>query len=150
MVFQCINICQVPREVLKTVASSLGFQHLPQDLANVNTWKTMFDSYIIIYYFSIKTYVVGTHSKRLTEAFLMSNHNICFHGKIKLFLGYCLLPGALFIQISCPGMRIIFSEKNETSLPPFKSTKTNQIRLNLHLKFENWKKKKIIIKIKVL
>ena len=36
MVFQCINIRQVPREVLKTEAGGLGFQHLPQDLANVN------------------------------------------------------------------------------------------------------------------
>ena len=41
--FQCINICQVPREVLKTAASDLGFQHLPRDLANVNAYKTMFD-----------------------------------------------------------------------------------------------------------
>ena len=36
MVFQCINIRQVPREVLKTAASGLGFQHLPQGMANVN------------------------------------------------------------------------------------------------------------------
>ena len=38
MVFQCINIRQVPREVLKTEAGGLGlgFQHLPRDLANVN------------------------------------------------------------------------------------------------------------------
>ena len=48
MVFQCINIRQVPREVLKTAASGLGFQHLPRDLATVNAWKTMFDPYIII------------------------------------------------------------------------------------------------------
>ena len=34
--FQCINIRQVPGEVLKTEASGLGFQHLPRDLANVN------------------------------------------------------------------------------------------------------------------
>ena len=34
--FQCINIHQVPREVLKTAASGLGFQHLPRDQANVN------------------------------------------------------------------------------------------------------------------
>ena len=47
MVFQCINIRQVPREVLKTAASGLGFQHLPGDLANVNAWKTMFDPYIV-------------------------------------------------------------------------------------------------------
>ena len=45
MVFQCINIRQVPWERLKTAASGLGFQHLPQDLANVNAWKTMFDPY---------------------------------------------------------------------------------------------------------
>ena len=45
MVFQCINIRQAPREVLKTAASGLGFQHLPWDLANVNAWKTMFDPY---------------------------------------------------------------------------------------------------------
>ena len=44
--FQCINIRQVPREVLKTAASGLGFQLLPRDLANVNAWKTMFDPYI--------------------------------------------------------------------------------------------------------
>ena len=36
IVFQCINICQIPWEVLKTAAFGLGFQHLPQDLANVN------------------------------------------------------------------------------------------------------------------
>ena len=46
MFFQCINIRQVPWEVLKTAAFGLGFQHLPWDLANVNAWKTMFDPYI--------------------------------------------------------------------------------------------------------
>ena len=46
MVLQCINIRQVPWEVLKTAAFGLGFQHLPRDLANVNEWKTMFDPYI--------------------------------------------------------------------------------------------------------
>ena len=44
-VFQCINIRQVPWEVLKTAASSLGFQQLPRDLANVIALKTMFDPY---------------------------------------------------------------------------------------------------------
>ena len=43
--FQCINIRQVPREVLKTAASGIGFQHLPRDLANVMHEKTMFDHY---------------------------------------------------------------------------------------------------------
>ena len=46
MIFQCINIRQVPWEVLKTAAFGLGFQYLPRDLANVNAWKTMFDPYI--------------------------------------------------------------------------------------------------------
>ena len=45
MDFQYINIRQVPREVLKTAASGLGFQHLPRDLANVIAWETMFDPY---------------------------------------------------------------------------------------------------------
>ena len=51
MVFQCINIHQVPREVLKTAAFGLGFQHLPRDQANVNAWKTMFDPYIKLHSF---------------------------------------------------------------------------------------------------
>ena len=37
--FSCINIRQVPREVLKTEAGGRGFQHLPRDLANVNALK---------------------------------------------------------------------------------------------------------------
>ena len=37
--FSCINIRQVPREVLKTEAEGCGFQHLPRDLANVNAFK---------------------------------------------------------------------------------------------------------------
>ena len=45
IVFQYINVCQAPRELLKTSAFGLGFQHLPRDLANVNAWKTMFDPY---------------------------------------------------------------------------------------------------------
>ena len=48
MIFQYINVCPVPREMLKTSAYGLGFQHLPRDLANVNAWKTMFDPYNII------------------------------------------------------------------------------------------------------
>ena len=37
--FSCINIRQVPREVLKTEAGGRGFQHLPRDLGNVNALK---------------------------------------------------------------------------------------------------------------
>ena len=32
--FQCINVCQRPREMLKTEAVGRGFQHIPRDLAN--------------------------------------------------------------------------------------------------------------------
>ena len=34
----------------------------------------------------MKTYVVGTHYKRLAEALLMNTHNICFHGEIRKML----------------------------------------------------------------
>ena len=37
--FSCINIRQVPWEVLKTEAEGRGFQHLVRDLANVNALK---------------------------------------------------------------------------------------------------------------
>ena len=35
MAFECINIRQVPKEVLRTAAFGLGFQHLPRDVADV-------------------------------------------------------------------------------------------------------------------
>ena len=34
--FPWINVCQVPRVMLKTQAEGRGFQHLSRDLANVN------------------------------------------------------------------------------------------------------------------
>ena len=37
--FSCINIRQVPWEVLKTEAEGRSFQHLPRDLTNVNALK---------------------------------------------------------------------------------------------------------------
>ena len=37
--FSCINIRQVPWDVLETEAEGQGFQHLPWDLVNVNTLK---------------------------------------------------------------------------------------------------------------
>ena len=38
------------------------------------------------FYFCMKTYVVGTHQKCLTEALLMSTHNLCYYAEIrKLF-----------------------------------------------------------------
>ena len=47
MIVSFINIRKVPREMLKTSGFALGFQHLPQDLVNVNEWKIMFDPYIL-------------------------------------------------------------------------------------------------------
>ena len=37
--FSCINIHQIPWDVLKIEAESHGFQHLPRDLENVNALK---------------------------------------------------------------------------------------------------------------
>ena len=45
--FPCINIRQVPREVLKTEAGGRGFQHLPRDLANVNALKNHIRSLLL-------------------------------------------------------------------------------------------------------
>ena len=45
MILSFINIRKIPREMLKTSGSAFGFQHLPQDLANVNEWKTRFEPY---------------------------------------------------------------------------------------------------------
>ena len=42
-------------------------------------------------YFSIKTYVVGTHEKSLTEAFLMCTLNICFYGELEKIITELLL-----------------------------------------------------------
>ena len=38
--FPFINICKVPREMLKTLGFARRFQHLPRDLSNVNEWMT--------------------------------------------------------------------------------------------------------------
>ena len=43
---------------------------------------------------------VGTHKKCLHEALLMCTHNICFRGGIrKIFCGYQLLSGAMFLEV---------------------------------------------------
>ena len=42
-----------------------GFQHFPQDLANVNAWKTMFDPYIIVF-FLLRIYSVQIHPNELS------------------------------------------------------------------------------------
>ena len=60
MIFQYINLCPVPREMLKTSAYGLGFQHLPRDLANVNAWKTMFDPYNMTFIIDIVFSIIST------------------------------------------------------------------------------------------
>ena len=72
MVFQYINICQVPWEVLKTAASGLGFQHLPQDLANVNAWKTMFDPYSV----NVNKFFWPADSANLNKSFFWSLNGV--------------------------------------------------------------------------
>ena len=54
--------------------------------------------FFLFSYFSTKTYVVGTHKKRLDEALLMSTHNIYFCGKIRkisILLEKYALTGAM-------------------------------------------------------
>ena len=70
MVFECINICQVPWEVLKTEAEGLGFQHLPRDLANVNECKTMFDPYIMFLFFQEMKLTISCESPEVFRSFL--------------------------------------------------------------------------------
>ena len=50
MIFSFISICKVPREELKISGFTLGFQHFPLDLANVNEWKIMFDPANVIFH----------------------------------------------------------------------------------------------------
>ena len=50
-------------------------------------------SKIKLYYFSMETYVVTPHWKRLGETVLMRGHKICFYGKIWLIISkLSLLP----------------------------------------------------------
>ena len=44
---------------------------------------------IFFFYFSLKTYFVGTHQKCLIKALLMCTHNICFHGEIRIYMYIC-------------------------------------------------------------
>ena len=48
--------------------------------------KAHFNRKVLIFFLflHINTYC-GTHYKRLAESFLMSTHNICFHGEIRKY-----------------------------------------------------------------
>ena len=61
----------------------------------------------------MKTYIVGTHQKRLGKALLMSTHNICFHGEIrKLSVLFCwksaLSRAILFMYSFCSGAEKLY------------------------------------------
>ena len=67
MILSFINICKVPREVLKTEGeAALGFQHFPRDLANVNEWKIMFDPSIITGIYHKRTTIFTYRWNRVT------------------------------------------------------------------------------------
>ena len=66
------------------------------------------EKYWYFSYFSMKTYVVGTHSKRLAKALLMSTHNICFHGEIRKIS--CWYP-CLSETMLCYGSEFIAPDK---------------------------------------
>ena len=70
-----INIRKIPREVLKTSGFALGFQHLPQDLGNVNEWKIMFDPYIVIEEELPATYMYLQGKAKETDIIISSLHS---------------------------------------------------------------------------
>ena len=67
--FSCINIRQVPWEVLKTEAKGRGFQHLPKDLANVNALKNH-----VLSYYCIKTENICYLSRYFLHYFVSPFH----------------------------------------------------------------------------
>ena len=56
---------------------------MANQMSNIALDKMLFSikSIDIFSYFSMKTYVVGTHYKRLGKALLLSTHNICLMEK---------------------------------------------------------------------
>ena len=111
MVFLCFNVRQVPREVLKTAASGLGFQHLPRDLANVNAWKPMFDPYNgalhILFYAKLsllqnKTNKLNLKATSQLQITIMTEDQVCFSFRNTKVMGYFLstwLPATYIIKI---------------------------------------------------
>ena len=68
-------------------------------------------------YYEVKTYVVGTHQKCLSEGLLMSTHNICFRGEIrKILCGYPLLSVAMDLWKNIYRGKLTLKEKKQ----PFK------------------------------
>ena len=73
--FSCINIRQVPKEVLKTEAGGRGFQHLPRDWRMLMHWKIMFDRY-----FCIKTENICYISRYFLHYFVSPFHRCLSNG----------------------------------------------------------------------
>ena len=70
---QCINVRQVPWELLKTAAFGLGFHHLPRDLAMLMHEKNMFDPFNELYIL-FHLYIIGP-----SENVSLNTHRIQIH-----------------------------------------------------------------------
>ena len=57
---------------------------------------------IYIIYFSKKTYHVGTHQKRLIEAFLVSIHNNIISSRNKKNVNFRASEACVAVDFSCP------------------------------------------------
>ena len=55
----------------------------PQHIFSMTDKKCLRNKKNSFSYFSMETYVVGTHKKWLNETLLMGTHNIYFHGEIR-------------------------------------------------------------------
>ena len=99
--FSCINIRQVPWEVLKTEDEGRGFQHLPRDLANVNALKNHVWSKASVFNTSHGTWWMLMHEKPCLIAIIA--------WKLKTF--------ATFRVISCTILFRLFTDVARTLFP---------------------------------
>ena len=74
---------------MKFKAVYLGHSRFVVNKSEKKKLRKIAQKYWYFSYFSMKTYVVGTHKKRLMETLPLITHNICFHGEIrKILSGY--------------------------------------------------------------
>ena len=57
----------------------------------------------IFFLFLLKTLIVGTRKNHLSEAVVMSTHNLCFRAKIRKNVYPCK-PQFYYIKVGCKGM----------------------------------------------
>ena len=127
--FSCINIRQVPWEVLKTEAEGRGFQHLPRDLANVNAlknyvwslllhkkWKHLlhFQLFLALYYVKMLLSIFEGHGfqhlpRDLANVNALKNHvwSLLLHKKWKYLLHF-----QLFLELFCFAFLQMSRERN--------------------------------------